>query len=339
MTPGESTRRQGLFLRGREIYFYYLRRKKLRPAVPSSRRLDPLPTLPLEGGGLRLLRRPLAGRAEDGRPLGQPYRAQRPAAAHTRLPGPAVDAVPSGKTAGASAPVHVVADGGAPGPGRYAKGSADRGRERIECRPAQTPGRPQRVDTSGKKDLVGVNIADTGQYALVKKGSLDRPRRLAEAVRERPGVERKRVGAEPRPAQGTEVLDRREDPESAEATRVAKDESTSLAFCMRVGPRGRGDSPDAVDVVAAAETLASRAEPELAGHAQVDAQDGATLGDDGELLPVPLEPPDRLPPKKLVWSRSARAVTHDIGSVQAHRPHLGPEEPRLEGALEMVDFW
>ena len=168
------------------------------------------------------------------------------------------------------------------------------------------------MNTGGKQNLVSVDVADPGHYALVKQGRLDRASGPRQELPEGPGVDSQGIRAEPGPTHRDQIIERRVAPQPAESPRVAKDEPPPFA-----------EVPDTMHVVVTMKPFAGWAVPQLPGHPQVHTDGRTAARDDRQLLAVTLQPFDALAHQEAAAAdmqfRAARpreAASDDIRSSQ-----------------------
>ena len=146
------------------------------------------------------------------------------AAAAAGLQWSPVDLVVLGKAAGPALTVNIVVRGGTTCGDCVAENGMDCVGQGAIVHRGDRVGDRERVDLSGKKDFVSIDIADPCHDVLVEESGFDRATRLAEAASERLRTYRQGVRAQARPSCGVQCLGGWEGPEAAEAAGVAEDQ-------------------------------------------------------------------------------------------------------------------
>lgn len=191
-----------------------------------------------------------------------------------------------------------------------------------------------RVEAGSEEALVGVDVAHPGHRPLVEEKGLEPGPSTHEGGEEavRLGVEGVRTQGRPVCNQGFE---RGQGHQTAEPTRITEGEAG-------LGTRPKPQVPRDMPVVVRKEG-AIPLHGELAGHAQVDDEHPAVLGDDRGVLPMSGQPLDgRSGEERSGWRGGTPAgpgiSIEDRRSSDRDLGDRGTTESTPEGATKMLDF-
>ena len=218
----------------------------------------------------------------------------------------------------------VVDRGAARGEARLKRG--DHGvPERRDLRALEQARLAQRVDRGAKQRLVGVDVADARDPALVEQDGLDRRAAVARLQVQVLGRElgAERLDPEARVEEGVELRAAERELAGAEAARVAEGDDVAIVELQAHAHVGR---------------VARRVVEQVAGHAQVHEQEHLAGGLEDEVLAPPVQALDlaalervaqrlrvqRLTPARVQnLERAQRAPLHERREAAADRLDLG----------------
>ena len=190
-------------------------------------------------------------------------------------------------TAGFPQAISIIPHGGPAGIDRLFEEVTNRLGEASDRLPIKSIGGGHGVDAGPMEGLVGVDVSDSGEHPLVEEGGLHVPSRCRESGPEIPGLDRSGVGSEAG-AIVEEASGGREDHEIAEAARIDASQQQSPAL--------PGSDPPANVFVGNSSGRPAGFDglhEHPAGHAEPDAESAGTAFDQGQLLPVAIDPIDR----------------------------------------------
>ena len=219
------------------------------------------------------------------------------------------------------------------------KDAADGGEEVAGLAVVDLAATGQWVQAGVPERLIHVDVAQAGDQRLVEQGGLEGAAGSTKAGFAG-AAERFRVGqgvrAEGGPAACAEVVEGGVRPERTEAAGVAETEREGV----RVIGRG-GEGPFNVNVVG----RGVRIEGQAARHAQLDDEDAAAVGDEGELFSVSEEGGEGGAVEEVGAGRglSGGAATlaggvDDVGAADADGSDGAAQEARHEGEADGFDF-
>ena len=196
---------------------------------------------------------------------------------------------------------------------------ADRAVQALDVGPAYPRRRQLRMDLRRPQRLVGVDVAEPGDDALVEQDGLDRrlapaQRRVQELGRERV---RERLGAEP------------EREERGDAPRRRAAAPTSRSGGGRCSATSEPSSSSSSARSAARRLLARAASQEVAGHPQVDGQRLAVVEPQQQVLAAALDALDR---EAREGGRDRARAARGARAARRRRGRARSSGPRRRGA-------
>lgn len=267
----------------------------------------------------------------DGGSLCDPEGLERRSAPAAGKPRAAVHLVSFMICAARAAGIDIVAQGRAPAPDRGVQHAADCSRQRRYPLSIEVRSKRKRMDSGEVERLIGVDVADAGHGGLIEQRRLHRPARPAQRGPERARPHRERIRAEIAPPEAMQRLDRLKCPQPAEAARVAEGEP--LRTVRRV------QHPLAMHVRARIGAVARRIDPQLARHAEVDAQHAPRRAHRRQLLAESIEAHDLVADEQVLRGGPSVARRQHVASPQPGIDDASAFEKRRQRASKMFDLW
>lgn len=216
--------------------------------------------------------------APDGGALGEDGVGQRRAAGEAGEVATAVDAVRLGRGARAAQGVDVVAERAAALGDGVVEHVTNALGERVPVAFAEVACLREGVELGEKERFVRVDVAHAGEHGLVEQDGLDGASGATGGTEQMVALDGERVGAEVLPCDGVELFAGGHGAKATEAARIAEEHGgVAIDGPQRVHMGVEGDGGGIVE------------EEDLAGHAELDNEATAIVGDDGKLLAATFE--------------------------------------------------
>jgi hypothetical protein len=271
----------------------------------------------------------LAVGAPDGGALGEDGVGQRRAAGEARQITTAVDPVRLGRGARAAQGVDVVAERAASLGDGVAEHVTNALGERVPLALAEVACLREGVELGEKERFIRVDVAHAGEHGLVEQDGLDGASGATGGTEQVVALDGERVGAEVLPCDGVELLAGGHGAKAAEAARIAEEHGgVAIDGPQRVHMGVEGNGGRIVE------------EEDLAGHAELDDEATAIMGDDGELLAATFERGDGRVMQQC-GSACRDGACEGRADIRAKEPSVGDgasDESGFEGAAEGFDF-